>query len=30
MKILEFGHATFIWGKNASYIEDLVQIIEEA
>lgn len=27
-KLLKFGHATFIWGKDASYIKDLIHIIE--
>ena len=24
---LDFGHATFIWGKDSSYLDKVVQII---
>lgn len=29
-KLLKFGHATFIWGKSAEYIKDLIHIIESS
>lgn len=25
---MKFGHATFIWGKDMSYIKELIKIIE--
>jgi len=28
MTLLKFGHATFIWGKDSSYLKEIIKIIE--
>jgi len=28
MKVYNFGHATFIWGKSVEHIEDIIARIE--
>ena len=30
MRLLKFGHATFIWGKELTYMGDLINIIEKS
>ena len=30
MKIYEFGHATFIWGKTTEHLDDAIAVINKA
>ena len=30
MKIYDFGHATFIWGKTTEHLDDAIAVINKA
>lgn len=30
MKIYDFGHATFIWGKTTEHLDDAISVINKA